>query len=128
MEEQSTGDEGDQHIAATHHRDDGNHRTREGQGIKVNPVRHAEEDGDKNNVPVPDKRRRAFPARIPEEQEDRQHHQALIDIEPDLHRHHIQASHQVLVVQTARRSGEDGQDGKEDPFIVRKTDALFFPG
>ena len=128
MEEQSAGKEGHQDIAAADHRDDRDHRTGESKGIKINPIRHAEEDGDKDNVPVPNKRRRAFPSRIPEEQEDRQHHQTLVDIEPYLHRHHIQASHQMFVIQTARRSGKDGQNGKENPFIMRETDSLFFPG
>lgn len=127
MEEQSTGKEGNQDITTADHRDDRDHRTGKSQGIKVNPIRHAEEDGYKDNVPVPDKRCRAFPARIPKKQEDRQHHKALVDIEPDLHRHHIQTSHQVFVIQAARRSGKDRQDGKEDPFIMRKTDSLFFP-
>lgn len=127
MEEQSTGKEGNQDITTADHRDDRDHRTGKSQGIKVNPVRHAEEDGYKDNVPVPDKRCRAFPARIPKKQEDRQHHKALVDIEPDLHCHHIQTSHQVFVIQAARRSGKDRQDGKKYPFIMRKTDSLFFP-
>ena len=84
MEEQSTGKEGNQDITTADHRDDRDHRTGKSQGIKVNPIRHAEEDGYKDNVPVPDKRCRAFPARIPKKQEDRQHHKALVDIEPDL--------------------------------------------
>ena len=51
MEEQSTGKEGNQDITTADHRDDRDHRTGKSQGIKVNPVRHAKEDGYKDNIP-----------------------------------------------------------------------------
>ena len=125
MEEQSTGKEGNQDITTADHRDDRDHRTGKSQGIKVNPIRHAEEDGYKDNVPVPDKRCRAFPARIPKKQEDRQHHKALVDIEPDLHRHHIHTPHQMLIVQAAHRTGYYGNNREEYPFVMGKVYPFF---
>ena len=93
MEEQGAGGEGYQHIAAPYHRDDGYHRVGKAQGIEVYPVRQADEDRDEDDIPPPDERRRLPPLRIPEEQQDEQHDAALIDVEPHLHRHHIQSLH-----------------------------------
>ena len=124
MEEEGSGHKGYQYIASPYHRDDRDHRVGEGEGIKIDPVGHAEEDGNENDVPPPFERCRPFAGRIPEEQQDSRHDGALVDVEPDLDGHHVEPSHQVLVVEATRCSGQDGYDGQEDPFVVREVDSF----
>ena len=127
MEEECSSRKGHQDIAATDHRDDRDHRIRIAQGIEIDPIGHREEERDEQNVPPPDKRCALLSAWIPEEEQDGQHHQALIDIEPNLYSHDIQAAHQMLVIQTAHRTGQDGEQCQIDPLVMAEDDPLFLP-
>ena len=124
MEEQRTCREGNQYTATSHHRDNRDHRIREGQRIKVDPIRHTEEHRDENDVPTPLKRRALLPVRIPKRQQDHTHDRQLIQVKPHLHCHHIHATHQMLIIQTAYGTHRDGNQHEPNPSVMGKADAL----
>ena len=103
MKEKGSGCKCNQNIASTNHRDDRNHRIGVRQCIKVDPIGNAKEHGDENDVRSPLKWSGFFPTRIPKEEQDEGHDEALVDIEPNLYGHNIQIAHQIFVVQATER-------------------------
>ena len=124
MEEKRSSRECHQHTAPSNHRDNRDHRVGEGQGIEINPIGHAEEHRDENDVPAPLGRSGLLAIGIPQREEHDQHDRQLINIEPYLHCHHVEASHQMFVIQSAQSAHHDGKEHEEDPAVVRKANPL----
>lgn len=124
MEEKGTGQEGDQYVATPHHRYDGDHGVRKGEGIEVNPVRDTQEYGDKDDVPSPLEWRTVFTVGIPQPEKDDQHDGTLVHIEPDLNRHHVHTAHQVFIIEATQCPGQDRYYREEYPFVMGEMNPL----
>ena len=124
MEEKRSSRECHQHTAPSNHRDNRDHRVGEGQGIEINPIGHAEEQRDENDVPAPLERCGLLTIGIPQREEHDRHDRQLVNIEPYLHRHHVEASHQMFVIQPAQCAHHDGEEHEEDPAVVGEANPL----
>ena len=79
VEEEGSAEEGDDDIAAPHHRNDGNHRTFLAECFEIGEVSHRQEERDEKDGPAPTER--LFLAfRVPENEHHAAHDEHDIDV------------------------------------------------
>ena len=119
------------HTTPTHHRNDGNHRIVQAQGIEIYEISSREEDGDEYNRPTPMERRSLLTLGIPQQEQHRSHHEALVNVVPRLDRHPVKTdasfsdrSHQILVVQTTDRTQYRSPNDGKHPSVMLEVNAF----
>ena len=135
MEHHGTEEETDQHGAAPHHGDNGNHGSVEAEGVEIGKVGGGEEHRDEDDAPVPTEGGSLLAEREPQEEEHGKHHEELVEGVPRLHGEFVQSHttvlgrcHQELVVESADGAQHIGEHHEDNPFVVLEIDTFFLAG
>ena len=123
MQEEGAAEEGDDDIAASYHRDDGNHGTLLAQRLEVGKVGNRQEERDEQDGPAP-LEGLLLALRKPEDKHHAAHNEHDINIAPCLHQHIVELPHECFVVERADSSQQRSRHSKPYPTVMLEVNAL----